>query len=91
MDLLDTQVHGLIGDDGFVRLCSAFFRRVPADDILGPMYQHDLAGAERRLRGFLIGRFAVPIRTCGNEGIRDCGFGMRLSPSIRPLATDGLR
>lgn len=60
MDLLDSQVYGLIGEDGFARLCAAFFRQVPADDILGPMYQHDFAGAERRLRGFLIGRFGGP-------------------------------
>src|SRR4051812_16756356 len=73
MDLLDTQVYGLIGEDGFARLCAAFFRKVPGDDILGPMYRHDLAGAERRLRGFLIGRFGGPdsyVRERGHPRLR---------------------
>jgi hemoglobin len=61
MDLLDTHVYALIGEDGFRRLVAAFYRRVPADDILSPMYpKHDLAGAEERLCGFLIQRFGGP-------------------------------
>lgn len=87
MDLLDTQVYGLIGDDGFARLCAAFFRRVPADDVLGPMYQHDLAGAERRLRGFLVGRFGGPdsyVRARGHPRLR-----MRHAPfAINQAARD---
>ena len=60
-DLLDTYVYGLIGDDGFTRLVAAFYRRVATDDILAAMYpKHDLAGAEERLRGFLIQRFGGP-------------------------------
>jgi len=61
MDLLDTQVYGLIGDEGFTRLVAAFYRRVATDEILSPMYpQHDMVGAEQRLRGFLIQRFGGP-------------------------------
>ena len=61
MDLLDTQVYGIIGEQGFIRLVAAFYRRVPDDDILGPLYpKHDMAGAEQRLRDFLIGRFGGP-------------------------------
>ncbi len=42
-------------------LVAAFYARVPADDVLGPMYRgRDLAGAEQRLRGFLIYRFGGP-------------------------------
>ena len=60
-DLLDTQVYSLIGEDGFHRLVAAFYRQVPGDDILGPLYpKHDLPGAEARLRGFLIQRFGGP-------------------------------
>jgi len=63
MDLLDTQLHALIGDDGFARLIVAFYRRIPADPILGPMYAgRDMAAAEWRLREFLIGRFGGPER-----------------------------
>lgn len=57
----EADVYGLIGDEGFTRLVAAFYRRIPDDDILGPMYSdEDLAGAERRLRLFLIGRFNGP-------------------------------
>jgi hemoglobin len=61
VDLLDTQVFGLIGEQGFQELVAAFYRRVPTDDILAPLYpKQDLAGAEQRLRGFLIQRFGGP-------------------------------
>ena len=50
-----------IGEDGFTRLIAAFYRQIPDDDILGPMYQgRDMAAAEHRLRGFLIYRFGGP-------------------------------
>ena len=69
MDLLDTHVYGLIGDDGFRRLVAAFYRRVPGDDILGPMYEgRDLADAEWRLREFLVGRFGGPDRYVQKRG-----------------------
>ncbi len=57
----DGDVYALIGEDGFRRLVTAFYRQVPGDDILAPMYpEDDLAGAEERLRDFLIGRFGGP-------------------------------
>ncbi len=55
------EVFSAVGETGFRNLVGAFYRRVPADDILGPMYRgRDLAGAEERLRGFLIYRFGGP-------------------------------
>ncbi len=61
MDLLDTQIYDVIGEDGFRRLVAAFYRRVPGDDILGPLYPpDDMPGAEQRLREFLIQRFGGP-------------------------------
>lgn len=61
MDLLDTQVYELIGEEGFTRLVAAFYQKVPGDSILGPLYPNDnLAGAELRLRMFLIMRFGGP-------------------------------
>ena len=69
MDLLDTQVYGLIGEEGFARLVAAFYRRIPGDDVLGPMYPRaDLAGAEERLRDFLVGRFGGPPRYVERRG-----------------------
>ena len=69
MDLLDTQVFGLVGEDGFNRLVSAFYRRVRTDDILSPLYPpEDFEGAERRLRDFLVGRFGGPMRYVETRG-----------------------
>jgi hemoglobin len=62
-------VYGAIGEEGFERLVAAFYRRVPDDDVLGPMYPpHDLAGAEQRLRDFLIGRCGGPPRYMEQRG-----------------------
>jgi hemoglobin len=62
MDLLDTHVYSVIGEAGFTRLVAGFYRRVASDDILRPLYpEEDLAGAERRLRDFLIQRFGGPM------------------------------
>jgi hemoglobin len=65
----DQDIYALIGEEGFARLIAAFYRQVPADEILGAMYPpHDLAGAEQRLRDFLIGRFGGPQRYIEQRG-----------------------
>ena len=52
-DSAEPDVYALIGEEGFERLIAAFYRQVPGDDILGPMYPaNDLAGAQQRLRDF---------------------------------------
>ena len=57
----DQEIYGLIGEDGFTRLTAAFYRQIPGDDILGPMYPaDDMPGSEERLRDFLIFRFGGP-------------------------------
>ena len=57
----DQAVYSAIGEEGFRRLVAAFYRQVPADDILGAIYpKDDLAGAEERLCAFLIYRFGGP-------------------------------
>jgi hemoglobin len=62
-------LHEMIGDDGFARLVSAFYRQIPEDDILGPIYPaDDLAGAEQRLRDFLIFRFGGSPRYIEQRG-----------------------
>lgn len=67
MEELD--LYAMVGEEGFQRLVAAFYRQVPADDILGPMYPaDDLAGAEQRLRDFLIGRFGGPPRYIEQRG-----------------------
>ena len=57
----EEDIYKTIGEDGFQRLVAAFYRQVPGDDIIGPMYpKDDLEGAEYRMRTFLIGRFGGP-------------------------------
>ena len=60
-EVSEAEVYRVIGEEGFVRLVAAFYRRVPEDPVLGSMYpRNDFAGAEARLRGFLIQRFGGP-------------------------------
>ena len=69
IDIDEGEVYRLIGEDGFARLVRAFYAQVPSDPILGAMYPaHDLAGAEQRLRDFLIGRFGGPQRYIEQRG-----------------------
>jgi hemoglobin len=65
----EAEIYAVIGEAGFDRLIAAFYRQVPGDDILGPMYpRDDLAGAEQRLRDFLVGRFGGPQRYVEERG-----------------------
>ena len=65
----DQDIYSTIGEEGFARLIAAFYPQVPGDEILGRMYPpHDLAGAEQRLRDFLIGRFGGPQRYIEQRG-----------------------
>jgi hemoglobin len=55
------EVYPAIGEEGFGRLVAAFYRQVPLDSVLAPLYPAgDLEGAEERLRDFLIFRFGGP-------------------------------
>ena len=57
----DQEIYAAIGQEGFERLVAAFYRQVPGDEILGPMYPaNDLEAARGRLRDFLIFRFGGP-------------------------------
>lgn len=67
--LADDEIYAAIGEEGFTRLVAAFYRQVPDDDILGPMYpKHDMHGAEERMREFLIFRFGGPPRYIEKRG-----------------------
>jgi hemoglobin len=66
---MDENLYVVIGEEGFARLIRAFYSQVPSDEILGPMYPaEDLAGAEQRLRDFLIMRFGGPPRYAEQRG-----------------------
>jgi hemoglobin len=67
--LQEVDVYNLIGEPGITRLVAAFYRRVPQDDILGPMYPpNELPAAEQRLRDFLIYRLGGPQRYIEQRG-----------------------
>jgi hemoglobin len=62
-------IYALIGEEGFERLVGAFYKQVPGDDLLGPMYAgRNLAEAEQRLRDFLVVRFGGPSRYLEQRG-----------------------
>ncbi len=63
------EIYPLLGESGFEELVGAFYRQIPNDDILGRIYpKHDLAGAEQRLRDFLIFRFGGSQRYVEQRG-----------------------
>ncbi len=80
----DAEIFQAIGEDGFERLVAAFYRQIPGDALLGPMYPpDDLEGAEQRLRDFLVGRFGGPSRYIEQRG------HPRLRMRHAPFAIDG--
>jgi hemoglobin len=70
----EQEIYAVIGHEGFERLVAAFYRQVPGDDVLGPLYpSKDFAGAEKRLRDFLLFRFGGPstyLETRGHPRLR---------------------
>jgi hemoglobin len=67
--LKEEEVYTALGEEGFERLIHAFYAKIPQDDILGPLYpKADFAGAEKRLRDFLIFRFGGPQRYIEERG-----------------------
>jgi len=65
----EQDIYSAIGEEGFVRLVAAFYKQIPQDDILGPMYAgRDLAAAERRLCDFLLFRFGGSTRYIEERG-----------------------
>ncbi|HAV32216.1 MAG TPA: hemin transporter [Planctomycetaceae bacterium] len=59
--LSENNLVTVLGVGGIERLVAAFYRQIPGDDLLRPMYPaEDLAGAEERLRLFLVFRFGGP-------------------------------
>lgn len=59
-DSIDDMYHR-IGEEKLRQVIANFYRRVPSDPVLGPMYPpDDMAGAERRLYGFIAQRLGGP-------------------------------
>jgi hemoglobin len=85
--LEEHEVYALVGDAGFERLAAAFYRQVPDDDLLGPLYPaDDFQGAEQRLRDFLIYRFGGPatyIERRGHPRLRMRHAAFPIGESVR--------
>ena len=81
------EVYSAIGEQGFRELVAAFYRQVPQDDLLGPMYRgRDLTDAEQRLRDFLIYRFGGPehyIERRGHPRLRMRHFPFEVTQAAR--------
>ena len=80
-------MYEMIGEEGFDRWTSAFYRRVRTDDLLGPMYPpDDWDGAQQRLNDFLVGRFGGPqryIQQRGHPRLRMRHFPFRIDTAAR--------
>ena len=62
-------LYRILGESTLRELVAAFYRRVRADDLIGPMYPpQDWAAAERRLADFLIQRFGGPTAYSDRRG-----------------------
>jgi hemoglobin len=83
----EQHVYVAVGHAGFERLAAGFYRQVPSDDVLGPMYPaEDLEGAQQRLRDFLIFRFGGPqtyIEQRGHPRLRIRHAPFAIGPSAR--------
>jgi hemoglobin len=83
----EQEVYSVIGEDGFTGLVAAFYRQIPGDDVLGPLYPaDDLQGSEQRLRDFLIYRFGGPpayIEQRGHPRLRVRHARFPISPQAR--------
>jgi hemoglobin len=65
----EEDIFSIIGEEGFAKLVGGFYRRVKADDLLGPLYPpNDFEAAEKRLREFLIQRLGGPGRYSQQRG-----------------------
>jgi len=87
----EQNVYAAVGAAGFERLVAAFYRQIPGDDVLGPLYPaDDFEGAEQRLRDFLIYRFGGPTTYIEQRGhprlrLRHAPFPIGLAASDRWL------
>ncbi len=62
-------IYTILGEEGISKMVAAFYRQVKTDDLIGPMYpEQDFAGAEERLRDFLLFRLGGDERYLAKRG-----------------------
>ena len=80
-------VFDVVGEAGLRRLVAGFYRRIPGDDVIGPMYPPEtLAVAERHLADFLIYRFGGPetyVQERGSPKLRMRHMPFAVTPAAR--------
>ncbi len=79
--------YSLLGRERIESLVAAFYRQVPSDPILGPMYpEDDLEGAEHRLASFLVYRLGGPddyLKERGHPRLRRRHFPFAIDRAAR--------
>lgn len=84
---MEQTLFDLLGEDGISAIVRRFYAAVPSDEILGPMYPaEDLAGAEMRLRLFLIYRLGGPdtyLKERGHPALRQRHFPFAITEVAR--------
>ncbi|MBI1346673.1 globin [bacterium] len=87
-----SDVFAEIGTERLVQLVAAFYRQIPTDDVLGPLYPpEDLQGAEERLRDFLlfrVGGHPRYLETRGHPRLRMRHAPFRISKKERDRWVD---
>lgn len=69
MTMDEELIYATLGEAGFAELTRVFYAGVREDDLIGPMYpEGDWAGAEERLRDFLLFRFGADQRYLEKRG-----------------------
>ncbi|MDB4359169.1 globin [Verrucomicrobiales bacterium] len=57
---MESVIVDALGEKGIREMVAAFYRKVPNDDLIGPMYpEDDWEGSEERLAEFLLFRFGI--------------------------------
>lgn len=61
--MTEAEVMTICGEEGIRKMVAAFYRRVPTDNLIGPMYpDQDWEGSEERLVEFLLFRLGASTR-----------------------------
>lgn len=61
--MTEAEMMTICGEEGIRKMVAAFYRRVPTDNLIGPMYpDQDWEGSEERLAEFLLFRLGASTR-----------------------------
>lgn len=84
-------LYDMLGEEKFRELVAAFYEEIKVDDLIGPMYpKDDMAGAEDRLRWFLVQYWGGPAEFSAKRGhprlrLRHARFDISMAEADRWL------